>query len=97
MASLRPAVRSHVVGALTCRRDSHLRTLHTEVVSCIKLSPQQADQPVTKTKTKAIEASTNKETSPASPSWLIGFADSVLFPEGTSLQLPLSLTSLFCG
>ncbi len=54
---------SHVVRALTCQRNSHLRTLDTEVVSCIKLSPQQSDQPVTKTKTKANEASTNKQTS----------------------------------
>lgn len=96
MASLRPAFRSRVVGALTCQRDSYLRTLDTEVVSCIKLSSQKADQPVTKAKTKATEGSTNKERSPdSSRLWLIEFADSVLFPEGTSLHLHLSITSLF--
>ena len=84
MASLRPAVRSRVVGALTCQRDSYLRTLDTEVVSCDKLSSQNTGQPNVETGVKATKASTNEEPSSAPPQWLIEFADSVLFPEGMS-------------
>lgn len=89
MGSVRPVLRSCVVGALTCQRDSYLRTLDTEVVSCIKLSSRKVDQPI-KAKTKAIECSTNTK-----QQWLIEFADSVLFPEGTSLHLHLFIPLLF--
>ena len=93
MAPLHPAIRSRVVGALSCQRYSYLRTLETEVVSCIKLSSQRADQLVTKSTTKAAKASTEIEPSSASPLWLIEFVDSVFFPEGKSLQLSVSKTS----
>lgn len=84
MASLPPNLRTRIVGALACQRDSYLRILDTEVISCVKLSPQKA---VTETKAKASKNSTKNDVASASPDlWSIEFTDSVLFPEGTSLD-----------
>ena len=85
MALLHPILRSRIVGALACQRDSYLRALDTEVISCVKLSPQKADQTLPETKTQVSTDSIQLSKSELSPKfWLIEFADSVLFPEGTS-------------
>jgi hypothetical protein len=79
MATVHPIVQGRVVGALACQRDSYLRSLETEVVSCEKWSPPDADLKATKKK--------SVETQNISDIWLIELADSVLFPEGTSLTI----------
>ncbi|KAJ4171881.1 hypothetical protein NW754_007476 [Fusarium falciforme] len=60
-----------VVGALACQLDSYLKTLDTEVISCVK-APAEASKG---SKKKKQEAAPQDE-------WLIECADSVLFPEG---------------
>jgi misacylated tRNA(Ala) deacylase len=79
---LKPAV----VGALACQKDSYLQTLETEVVSCTEYIPPA---PITtngksKPQKKSTDPSKALENSSAttSTSYLIEFADSVLFPEG---------------
>lgn len=79
MASSLPALRTRVVGALACQRDSYLQTLDSEVVSCVqkKGEPEKLLTP----------GRSNHEASSSPPqSWLIEFMDSVLFPEGTYLD-----------
>ncbi|CAO2657475.1 Nn.00g036010.m01.CDS01 [Neocucurbitaria sp. VM-36] len=74
-----------IVGALKCQQDSYLQTLETEVVSCNEYIPPQTPQQNGKSKSKKstdpTEALQNGDSAP-SKTWLIEFADSVLFPEG---------------
>lgn len=73
------STRAQVVGALACQKNSYLRTLEAEVISCEKRPPPP---PVKKTgKDKSAGPAAN---SSAADVWLIEFADSVLFPEGTA-------------
>ncbi|KAF6835626.1 alanyl-trna synthetase domain-containing protein [Colletotrichum musicola] len=74
MAVTESIQRSQVVGALACQRNSYLKTLEAEVVSCEKRPPPVA----TKNNKKPAEAESDK----SSETWLIEFDDSVLFPEG---------------
>ncbi|KAK1994855.1 threonyl and alanyl tRNA synthetase second additional domain-containing protein [Colletotrichum falcatum] len=68
--------RAQVVGALACQRNSYLRTLDAEVISCEKRPPPAP-------KTSGRDKSAGDAVSGSSPeTWLIEFADSVLFPEG---------------
>lgn len=69
-----PVARGQVVGALACQKNSYLRSLEAEVISCTK-RPAQAIQNGSKKRTQAPE----KDTADA---WLVEFSDSVLFPEG---------------
>lgn len=74
-----------IVGALRCQKDSYLQVFETEVVFCDEYTPPKSPQRATKPQTK-------KSTDPSkvrdsgneaqSKTWLIEFADSVLFPEG---------------
>ncbi|KPM45200.1 hypothetical protein AK830_g1422 [Neonectria ditissima] len=70
---------ARVVGALACQKDSYLRSIEAEVVSCVKFSPPKAEQTNGQKKKKA--APTSSFPGPAD-SWLVEFSDSVLFPEG---------------
>jgi misacylated tRNA(Ala) deacylase len=73
-----------IVGALSCQKDSYLQTLDTQVISCTEHVPT----PTLSTKAKKGKSTPDAEktaentTSTASKSYLIEFADSVLFPEG---------------
>jgi misacylated tRNA(Ala) deacylase len=84
VAELIPAV----VGALSCQRDSYLQSLESEVVSCIEYVPSQAKTNDKATGKKSIQSEqpTRAGTATSPNSWLIEFADSVLFPEGTCCQ-----------
>jgi hypothetical protein len=75
MPLLPPKSRSRVVGDLACQRDSYLRTLDSEVTSCIEWSPP---------KTNGSKNSSKNEGPAPGPGklYLIEFTDSVLFPEG---------------
>ncbi|KAI9050381.1 hypothetical protein LZ554_005546 [Drepanopeziza brunnea f. sp. 'monogermtubi'] len=64
-----------VVGDLACQHDSYLRTLESEVVSCIEHTPQAKAS-------GSKKSSKNAAPEEPSKSWLIECADSVLFPEG---------------
>ncbi|KAF6809727.1 alanyl-trna synthetase domain-containing protein [Colletotrichum plurivorum] len=68
--------RGQVVGALVCQRNSYLKTLEAEVVSCEKRPPPVATK--NNSKKKPVETDSDK----SSEIWLIEFDDSVLFPEG---------------
>ncbi|KAF2254884.1 ThrRS/AlaRS common domain-containing protein [Trematosphaeria pertusa] len=74
-----------IVGALSCQKDSYLRSLETEVVSCTEYVAPKTQKTNGKSKsTKSPDpgkAIGNGE-APSSKTWLIEFADSVLFPEG---------------
>jgi misacylated tRNA(Ala) deacylase len=74
-----------IVGALQCQKDSYLQTLETQVVSCEEFVPPKSSQQNGKSKTKKstdpTKALENGDTT-SSKTWLIEFADSVLFPEG---------------
>lgn len=61
------------MGGLACQKDSYLRTLETEVVSCEPYLPPTSNAKKNGTKTEGTEQP--KE-------WMVEFADSVLFPEG---------------
>ncbi|KAF2681358.1 ThrRS/AlaRS common domain-containing protein [Lentithecium fluviatile CBS 122367] len=74
-----------IVGALLCQKDSYLQTLETEVVSCDEYVPPKSLQTNVKSKAKkSIDSEKGSDSGTATPSktWLIEFADSVLFPEG---------------
>jgi hypothetical protein len=75
------ALVSRPVGALACQKDSYLRSLETEVVSCTPLVPEK---PTKGTKKRGGEEE-------AGETWQIEFKDSVLFPEGLAV---LSLVRL---
>ncbi|KAK7419087.1 hypothetical protein QQX98_003589 [Neonectria punicea] len=70
---------AHVVGALACQRDSYLRSIEAEVVSCVKFSPPKAKQTNGQKKKQAAADSSSLH---PRDSWLVEFSDSVLFPEG---------------
>lgn len=72
--SMEVLTRGQIVGALACQKNSYLRSLEAEVVSCMK-RPAQAVQNGSKKKAQGASQA------PAD-SWLIEFSDSVLFPEG---------------
>lgn len=74
-----PSSQVHVVGALACQRDSYLRTIEAEVVSCVKFSPPKVKQ---SNGQKKKQAAANSSTIDHVDSWLVEFSDSVLFPEG---------------
>jgi hypothetical protein len=69
-----------IVGALSCQKDSYLRTLKTSVVSCIEYTPPKNE--TKKSKKSKDPSPTEKETSTLEKTYLIELADSVLFPEG---------------
>jgi misacylated tRNA(Ala) deacylase len=71
-----------IVGALMCQKDSYLQTYETEVVSCEEYAPPKESQQGGKTKTKKSTDPTKVNSTAEMKSWLIEFADSVLFPEG---------------
>ena len=77
MPLLPPNSRSRVVGDLACQRDSYLRTIDSEVISCVEWSPP---------KTNGSKKSSKNGASANEPEkfYLIEFQDSVLFPEGMS-------------
>ena len=67
-------LQSRPVGALACQKDSYLRTLDAEVISCEKVSlePKKNRQNGRKDELKATQQDL----------WQVEFTDSVLFPEG---------------
>ncbi|KAF2659297.1 ThrRS/AlaRS common domain-containing protein [Lophiostoma macrostomum CBS 122681] len=69
------------VGALSCQKDSYLKSLDTEVVSCTEFSPPTQTKIPAKGKPKKVNGSAEFQAEPAQ-AWLIEFADSVFFPEG---------------
>ncbi|KAF9872366.1 threonyl and Alanyl tRNA synthetase second additional domain-containing protein [Colletotrichum karsti] len=75
MAVTESPQRAQVVGALACQRNSYLKSLETEVVSCEKRPPPTAKKPA---KGKSAEPNGDSQVE----TWLIEFADSALFPEG---------------
>ncbi|KZL87457.1 threonyl and alanyl trna synthetase second additional domain-containing protein, partial [Colletotrichum incanum] len=70
------STRAQVVGALACQRDSYLRTLEAEVISCEKRPPPTSKKNGNKGRSADAANMSNSEI------WLVEFADSVLFPEG---------------
>lgn len=80
------APRTRIVGELACQRDSYLRTLDTVVLSCVEVSPQKPNDAASVMKDKKTKNSrtSNDEITKSPKTWEIEFADSVLFPEGTS-------------
>jgi hypothetical protein len=72
--SMEVLTRGQIVGALACQKNSYLRSLEAEVVSCTKRPAQPVQNGPKKKAQGASQA-------PAD-SWLIEFSDSVLFPEG---------------
>lgn len=92
MALLHSSSPGRVVGDLACQKDSYLRTIDTEVISCVKLPPRTDNRAGTKGKVKLNMDSTKAEPlAAASDSWLLEFADSVLFPEGTYSMFALTV------
>jgi misacylated tRNA(Ala) deacylase len=79
MPLLSPKPSSRVVGDLACQQDSYLRTIDSEVISCVEASPPKT--------TNGTKNSSKKGVSTPDPEklYLIEFTDSVLFPEGISL------------
>ncbi|KAH6620009.1 Threonyl/alanyl tRNA synthetase [Boeremia exigua] len=74
-----------VVGALSCQKDSYLQTLETEVVACDEYIPPKGNQQNGKAKSKKStdpSKTSNNSDSTSQQTWMIEFADSVLFPEG---------------
>ncbi|KAL1611376.1 hypothetical protein SLS59_000095 [Nothophoma quercina] len=74
-----------IVGALSCQKDSYLQTLETEVVACDEYVPPKGNPSSGKAKTKksAAPSKVNGNADAATQrTWMIEFADSVLFPEG---------------
>ncbi|KAK2732596.1 alanyl-trna synthetase domain-containing protein [Colletotrichum kahawae] len=76
MAVTEATKRPEVVGALACQRNSYLKTLEAEVISCEKRPPPVAKKNGGKDKSKESNGVDKSEM------WLIEFDDSVLFPEG---------------
>ncbi|KAI8190594.1 hypothetical protein K4K48_012225 [Colletotrichum sp. SAR 10_66] len=76
MAVTESTKRPEVVGALACQRNSYLKTLEAEVISCEKRPPPVAKKNGGKDKSKESNGVDKSEM------WLIEFDDSVLFPEG---------------
>lgn len=76
MAVTESTKRSEVVGALACQRNSYLKTLEAEVISCEKRPPPVAKKNGGKDKSKESNGVDKSDM------WLIEFDDSVLFPEG---------------
>ena len=75
------------VGALACQSNSYLKTLETEVISCVKAE-------------EGAQNGTRKQDVVVGDQWLVECADSVLFPEGTqpstlSFPIPLPFSSSF--
>lgn len=74
---------AQVVGALACQTQSYLKTLEAEVISCEKRPPPTA---VAKNGSKDKNKPADAADGSSAETWLIEFADSVLFPEGTRRQ-----------
>jgi misacylated tRNA(Ala) deacylase len=74
-----------IVGALSCQKDSYLQTLETEVVACDEYIPPKGNPQNGKVKSKKStdpsKVNSNSD-SATQRTWMIEFADSVLFPEG---------------
>ncbi|KAF4984048.1 hypothetical protein FZEAL_661 [Fusarium zealandicum] len=83
MAEANSTANGRIVGSLACQQNSYLKTLETDVVSCVK-APKDAGKGSKK----------KKQDTAAQDEWLIECADSVLFPEGmyviAYLGVPLS-------
>lgn len=78
-------VKPSIVGALSCQKDSYLQTLETQVVACDEYIPPKGNPQNGKAKSKkSTDPSKTNGNSDASTqrTWMIEFADSVLFPEG---------------
>ncbi|KAK1985441.1 threonyl and alanyl tRNA synthetase second additional domain-containing protein [Colletotrichum cereale] len=71
------STRAQVVGALACQRSSYIRTLEAEVISCEKRPP-----PTTKKNGSKEKSAGDAVSGGHSETWLVEFADSILFPEG---------------
>lgn len=74
-----------IVGALSCQKDSYLQTLETEVVACDEyVAPKESQQNgKAKSKKSTDPSKVNGHSDAATQkTWMIEFADSVLFPEG---------------
>lgn len=71
-----------IVGALSCQKDSYLQTLDTEVVACDEYVPLKASQQNGKSKSKKSAEPAGNPDPAVQRTWMIEFADSVLFPEG---------------
>lgn len=75
-----------IVGTLSCQKDSYLQTLETEVVACEEYTPPKNIQPngkAAKSKKSTDPSKVNGNAESATQrTWMIEFADSVLFPEG---------------
>jgi hypothetical protein len=69
-----------IVGALSCQKDSYLRTLKTSVVSCVEYTPPKNE--TKKSKKSKDPSPAEMETSTLEKTYLIELADSILFPEG---------------
>lgn len=85
VAAETPTISPSIVGALSCQKDSYLQTLETEVVACDEYIPPKSTQQNGKAKSKKSTdpSKANGISDSAAPqTWMIEFADSVLFPEG---------------
>jgi misacylated tRNA(Ala) deacylase len=78
MPLLSPKPSGRVVGDLACQRDSYLRTIESEVISCVEASPLKANGSKKDSRNGASDPELERV-------YLIEFTDSVLFPEGVSL------------
>ncbi|KAF1933995.1 ThrRS/AlaRS common domain-containing protein [Didymella exigua CBS 183.55] len=74
-----------IVGALSCQRDSYQQTLETKVVRCEEYIPPRGNPQQSRAKSKQVtdlsKANDNSDAA-TQKTWMIEFADSVLFPEG---------------
>lgn len=70
-----------IVGALSCQKDSYLKSLETQVISCEEHVPTKSPSNTKSKAKKPVESETNGSGTP-SKTYLIEFADSILFPEG---------------
>ncbi|KAF2747622.1 ThrRS/AlaRS common domain-containing protein [Sporormia fimetaria CBS 119925] len=71
-----------IVGALACQKDSYLKTLDAEVVSCEEYIPPAPSKPSKAKKTNATSLEGNASSPTPEKSYLLQFTDSVLFPTG---------------
>lgn len=73
-----------IVGALRCQKDSYLRTLDSEVISCTDFIPPRSQESGKSKTKKSTDPTKGLPSGSATPSttWHIEFADSVLFAEG---------------
>ncbi|KAL1606444.1 hypothetical protein SLS60_003848 [Paraconiothyrium brasiliense] len=75
-------VTGSVVGALSCQKDSYLQALETEVISCEEYVRTEANGKSKSKKSTDLSKIQGDENATSNQTWMIEFADSVLFPEG---------------